>query len=147
MRMLLSYPAIPLSRPGRSQNHSHPAADRLSFQIGSEVSGKFRKMASHFAPEGAPHLPKLARGAPPPWIPRQGLTLATRARPPQKERNKSSTGRFIRSSGPSKGFALASHPRGCAPWESRSLHLCVKELPSWGFHTDYVLRLHLRQRK
>ena len=82
-------------------------------------------MASHFAPEAAPHLPKLARWAPLPWIPRQGFTLATRARQPQKERNKSSAGLFVRPPGPSKGFALASHQRSSAPLESRSLHALI----------------------
>ena len=129
MRILLSYPAIPLSCPGRSQNHRQPAADRLSFQIGSGMSGKFRIVASHNAPEGTERLPKLARWALPPWIPWQGFTLATRARKPQKERNKSSTGLFVRSPGLSKGFTLASHPRSCAPWESRSLR---KTLPLMG---------------
>ena len=82
-------------------------------------------MASHFTPEGTPRLPKLARWAPPPWIPRQGFTLATRARQPQKERNKSSAGLFVRPPGPSKGFALASHQRSSAPLESRSLHALI----------------------
>ena len=49
-----------------------PAKDRERVNKAVVVIGKFRKVTSHFAPF-AP-LSKLASGALPPWIPRQGVS-------------------------------------------------------------------------